>query len=193
METSSKLTALIILLVAFSSCISDPFPEEAQSIMERTDIVVSGDIQQENFAIANQGDGANDLVSFNYYGNPSEKIDFIVNLDNGNSLFIEVYDAQNLNPWEQIDLAYNIYPGQDLDDKLYYTNIIYANADGSCAYSTNFNDNIPPGIFIDVFKVIKNDGNQIQCRIRDMILYKTEDVGKTIHLNGTFIGAMNFY
>jgi hypothetical protein len=180
------------MLLAMASCSTVEDANQLADRQERTDIIITGDLQMENFFQNAEGDASEDLVAFNYYGNPSPNFDYKIQLEQGNTLIIQVYDAQHLNPWEQVNLPYNIYPGQDLDDKLFYTNIVFSDATGTCTYSTNFNNNIPPGIFLDVFKVIQNDGQQIQCRIRDMILYKTNDPSRTITINGTFVGALTF-
>jgi len=197
METSRKspLTqgSLILLCFIFAISSCSTTSEDALVLIdtERTDLVISGDLELEDFNSAS-ANSQNDLVSFNYYGNPSANFDFVVHLENGYTLTIMMHDASRMNPWQQVGQPYNIYPGQDLDDKLYYTNITLKNGDGITKYSTNEDDNIPSGYLLDVFKVIKNDGNQIQCRVRDMILYCQNNPQKTIHINGTFVGVNTF-
>jgi hypothetical protein len=196
METSRKttttLTLAIILLMILSSCKSEEDPLRlADKGLERTDITITGDLNLDDFRQIEESDPTTDLISYNFYGMNSKKFDFVVNLADGHSLTIQVYDAQRLNPWQQVGLPYNIYPGQDLEDKLYYTNVKFGNLAGETLYSTNFDSSIPHGTFIDVFKIISRDGDQIQCRIRDMILYKSGNTNRTIEINGTFMGVIN--
>ncbi len=192
-KTPPTLTSLIFLCLIFAFCSCSTTSEDALTLVdtERIDMIISGDIELEDFNAAS-ANSQNDLVSFNYYGNPSENFDFVVHLDNGYTLTIMMHDASRMNPWQQVGQPYNIYPGQDLDDKLYYTNITLKNGEGITKYSTNECDDIPPGYLLDVFKVIKNDGNQIQCRVRDMTLYCQNDPHKPIHINGTFVGVNTF-
>jgi hypothetical protein len=195
METSRKLAlylSALLLLASSCSSISDPLPAATEGPAERTDISIMGDMQLEDFRKSDEIPAGTDLVAYHYYGTDSRYFDFIIELGSGHTMTIEVYDAQRLNPWQQVNLPYNIYPGQALEDKLYYTNILFSDEYGQCTYSTNFDNNIPPGIFLDVFRIIRNDGEQIQCRVRDMILYKTNDPGRTITINGTFVGVIDF-
>jgi hypothetical protein len=145
-----------------------------------------------NFNQSIEADNSTDLVTYNYYGSPSENFDFVINLENGYELTIKIFDAANRNPWLQVGQPYNIYPGEDLEDKLQYANVELRMGDDQPAYATNLGNSIPRGIHLDVFKVIKNNGTEIQCRIRDMKLYKNIDPTQSITVNGTFVGAITF-
>jgi hypothetical protein len=139
-----------------------------------------------------QSDPSADLITYNFYGNPSEHFDFIMNLENGNKLVIKVYDAERMNPWEQVNQPYNIYPQSELEDKLSYTNVELRTSANEPIYATNLNNTAPQGTYLDVFKVVDFDGATIQCRLRDMTLYSGSNPDKTITINGTFVGAVTF-
>lgn len=196
MKTSRNflLVSAVVMAIVMSSCriITCEGPDcDDFANVERTDIAVTGDLEIESFVINDDRSGVTDLVDYTFYGFDAEQFDFIVQLNGNYQLTISMYDAQRLNPWLQVDLPYNIYPGQDLEDKLYYTNILLHDDQGNCLYSTNSDDNIPPGIFIDVFKIIQSQDGFAQCRIRDMVLYRTDNPDRTISINGTFIGKVD--
>jgi len=195
-NTNITFLLLTVLALSFASCSTVEVPESAAcpscNVMERTDLAITGEMEIQNFDQSVESDPTLDLIRYNYYGSPSESFDFVINLDNGYELTIKVYDATNHNPWEQVGQPYNIYPGEDLEDKLQYVNVELRMGDDLPAYATNLGSSVPQGIHLDVFKVIRNSGTEIQCRIRDMKLYKNIDPAQTITINGTFIGAVTF-
>lgn len=192
MKTSHYTAGLpvLVLILALVSC------QQAEEILpgeflERTDISLSGDLAMESFQ--QQGnETTGDLIRLGYYGEPSEQFDFHIALSDGYSLTIVLYDAQRLNPWQQVGIPYNIYPGEDLEDKLAYADIMLYNKEGICTHSTNKDPISPPGALLDVFRITANTGESIQARIRDMVLYRHGDPGRTVRINGTFAGSVDF-
>ncbi|MCP4122701.1 MAG: hypothetical protein GY751_13185 [Bacteroidetes bacterium] len=197
-KSNTKITFLLltVLALSFASCSTVEVPPSAAcpscKVMERTDLSFTGDMDLQNFDQSIESDKLHDLIKYNFYGSPSDHFDFVINLKNGYELTIKVYDANNNNPWEQVGQPYNIYPGQDLEDKLQYVNVELRMGDDHPAYATNLGNSVPQGIHLDVFKVIRNNGTEIQCRIRDMKLYKNIDPAQTVTINGTFIGAIPY-
>ena len=90
------------------------------------------------------------------------------------------------------DIDYGTYPSQDLEDKWKYVSAVYITGAETPSYSTNLGVNYPPGVTLDVFRITAYDGIEMQCRIRDMTLFKNVDPSKSIELDGTFTGAVTF-
>ena len=189
-----KFIFIFFIAASVASCntVDDGLDCPSCKTLERTDIAISGDMNMSNFTQSMESDDTRDLITYKYYGNPSQHIEFVIELNDGYELRLKVYDAINNNPWEQVGQPYNIYPGEDLEDKLQYVNAELRYLDDTPGFATNMGNSIPPGIFLNKFKIIENDGVQIKCKINDMILYKNVDPSKTIHVNGTFVGAITF-
>lgn len=175
-----------------ASCNTDGPVDPMKQIEERTDIVITGDLSLSEFNISHGNDKDNDLVRFNYYGETAPQIDFVIQLPSGYTLALQVIDAENGHPWMQVDHPYTVYPQEVLEDKLRYVIAEVRTGDDQPAYATNLDENIPSGISIDAFRITDNDGIRIQARIRDLKLFKNVDPDKTIVINGTFIGALDF-
>ena len=187
--------ALTLTLFAFTSCntIDEATTTCATcNIIERTDMIITGDIDHSEFNQSEQSDASTDLITYNFYGNPSEYFDFIIHLSNGNKLIIKAYDAERMNPWQQVGQPYNIYPLADQEDKLSYVNVELRTSANEPIYATNLDLSTPPAISLDVFKLLQNDGETIQARLRDMTLYSVTNPNNTISINGTFVGAVTF-
>lgn len=184
------LTLVFLTLLTLSSCSSEEEPLKIAE--ERTDISITGDMDLDVFRQSIAGENSVDLIAYNFYGMNADRIDFIIDLDGDHALIIELVDAQHGHPWMQVDLPYHIYPGQDLEDKLYYTRIKFRDSEGQISYSTNGDANIPQSAILDAFRIIRYDGGQIHCRMRDMQLHKTSFPEKVIQVNGTFVGVIDF-
>lgn len=197
METSLKKLSTALLLPLFILCFASCSEEDPVlscmtcDILERTDIEFTGDMELQEFQISEAGDQAIDLIRFGYYGNPSDRIDYIIELSNGYDLVVRITDKSNLNPWEQVGQSYNIYPLSNHEDKLMYAEVELRTTANEPLYASNTSDTDPQGIFMDVFRVVKNDGNSIQCRIRDLTLYKFNNSERRVTINGTFVGALD--
>ena len=146
MNAMKTRTILIIALVAllalgglYTMCSTESALEDCPEclVLERTDIEISGDVTADHFQASSQNDDAVDLITYNFLGDQTPQIDFLVRLANGEQLVITVVDKETLNPWEQVGKPYNIYPNGDLDDKLSYTTIEYLNKENGVAYATN--------------------------------------------------------
>ena len=189
----TALVALFAMPGVYQSCTSDPVTECRECfIEERIDIAVTGNVEEYYFESSLESDNSVDLVSYNYYGEQANKIDFKVNIGSGNVLIISIYDEENTRPWEQVGKPWNMYPSQDLDDRLSYVTIEFLNTEGGVAYSSNGENIDLPGIILGVFFITAYDGVEIQCRIRDMNLLNTSYPDQNIVVNGTFVGAVTF-
>jgi hypothetical protein len=190
----SKTQTLLAVLALFviTSCSTDPLPSPALNVTERIDMIAEGDLQLEEFRQNDELDASDDLITFNYFGNPAENIDFVLHLSNGYRLVLTVYDAERMNPWEQVGQPYNIYPVADEEDKLSFVRAELLTSANEPLFTSNQGPGVPPGIALDVFKIMKFDGNLIQARMRDMTLYNAGNAEKSIRINGTFVGAITF-
>ena len=191
---TSRNLALALSTLCFYTLISCSSNEDAIQLtpIERTDISIQGDMQLESFQQNTNGEAGTDLVSFVYYGIPSDRFDYIVQISSDLKLIIKIYDGINQNPWVQVGQPYNIYPGQDLEDKLQYAKVEIRTSSNEPRYTSNDGNVLPQGALLDVFQVVQNDGAYIQCRIRDMELFHQVHPERSITINGTFIGALDF-
>jgi hypothetical protein len=190
-------TALIILIALSTVSCEKESCEDTGScpelgIVERTDLVFTGDFTYSDFQKSTESNTTFDLVTFRLDAIPTNEITFRIHLANGNILEILVHNDHNINPWEHAGIDYGIHPDQDLEDKWKYVTARYLTGSDASAYSSNLGVNIPPGSTLNVFQVTAYDGTQIRCRIQDMVLYKNIDPSSTIEVDGTFIAAATF-
>ncbi|MCP4123858.1 MAG: hypothetical protein GY751_19085 [Bacteroidetes bacterium] len=162
------------------------------SLIERIDIVIDGALSIADHQVEEVTGVKDGPVDYNFYGNPSVMFDFIIELSSGHTLEIKMHDGETLNPWKNVDVPYNIYPSQDFEDKLQYITADLRTGSDVAAYSSNLGSEFPFGIKLDVFRIISNNGSTIQCRIRDLELFKNTDGSQRININGTFVASIAF-
>lgn len=193
----STLTMLLFagLIFIFTSCntLDDVDNIAISNVLERTDMTISGNVHYDDFNQSLQSDMSKDLITYNYFGDPSEKFDFKIHLANGNVLMIKIIDEEGINPWEQVGKPYNIYPSSELGDKLSYVQVYLFSSGDEVLYSDILNTDTPLGTSLDVFQIISSNDNGILCRMRDIKLYNgSTDADNSIIVNGTFVGALTF-
>ena len=186
-----KMAAILII----SSCNTNEGCDDLGTcpqtdLTERTDIIIRGDLSISDNQIYQVVEGEEGPVGYNFYGNPSSDFDFIIDLSDGYKLIIRMYDAESLSPWDDVDIPYNIYPHQELSDRLKYVTADLQLGNDAFAYSSSFGEAYPRNITLDVFKITSYDGQSIKSRIRDLVLYKNTDGSQLITINGTFTLVM---
>ncbi|MEZ5008532.1 MAG: hypothetical protein R2753_10335 [Chitinophagales bacterium] len=188
------ITGLTLLA---TSCSTDEIAPttDASKVMERIDIKIVGEDTEYFYNESLQAEASNDLVAYNFYGNQSEKIDFIVKIDEFRTLVVKVSNKLNPNPWEVID-TYGTFTPQDQDDKYKHATIELIDNQNSenSKYVSNVGENIPQGGFLDVFRIEKYSvaNKETLCRLKNIVLYQLEDPNNTIIIDGTFRGALTF-
>ena len=160
--------------------------------LERTDIQITGDLEIWDNQIIEDGQSVPGPVNFNFYGDPSDKFDFQIDLEQGYSLIIRMVNKIIPNPWEQVDVSYTAYPGQDLSLNLRYVTAELRFGNDAPAYSTNLSGNINPGVSQNAFWITSYDGNQIRARIKELTLIHNIQNSREIEINGTFVAVADF-
>jgi len=189
-------TIILVLVLALSSCKEETCEDlgtcPEKSVLERTDLTISGDITKNDFQQVPENVPSPDLITYGFYESPAARFDIVIHMETGELLNIRMYNDYDLDPWNKVDVDYAIYPTQDLEDKWKYVTANYLIGNESPSYSSNIGNQIPAGISIDVFRITYYDGIEIRGRIREMTLYKNTNPSKSIEINGTFVGAVTF-
>ncbi|MCP4122702.1 MAG: hypothetical protein GY751_13190 [Bacteroidetes bacterium] len=195
-KTSPLFLGIAVVLLILASCNEDGPAEKAScavcNISEQTNIQISGDLTIVDFTESLQNDASNDLISYDFYGDPSTNFNFIIQLQSGWKLTIELFDDNSGNPWIQVGQGFNAYPGKDLKVYDRYTRISLTKGSESLGYSTNPGSGIAPTTLFGVFKVTMLTENEIQGRLRDLVLYKVGSPAATLNIDGTFVGAVTY-
>ncbi len=194
---------LILLTITLSSCteenceISGTCPEgNALGVIERIDIKTVDSETHFYFQESIEENITTDLISFNYYGTPSNKIDFKIKLANDIILIVKLHNRKKTNPWEYDNESYGFFATQDLDNKYQYVTVEMINQENfeSPIYSSSIGIQSHLGGHLDVFRIENVDiqNKEIHCRINKMFLYKIGNPSKTMEINGTFRAALTF-
>jgi len=195
-KTRSLLLGITAVLLILASCNDDGPVEQVScavcNVSEQTNIQISGDLTIVDFTESLQNDASNDLISYDFYGDPSTNFNFIIQLQSGWKLTIELFDDNGGNPWTQVGQGFNAYPGKDLNEFDRYAQISLTKGSESLGYSTNPGSGIAPATHFGVFKVTMLTENEIQGRLRDLMLYKVGSPSATLNINGTFVGAVTY-
>lgn len=199
MKNLKNLTLTIItgLTLLASSCSTDQIipTTDVSKVMERIDIKIVGNVKEYFYTESMEGEISNDLVAFNFYAQQSDKIDFIIKIDEHKTLTVKVNNKLNPNPWEVID-TYGTFAPQDQDDKYKYVTIELKEQKSSetKTYVSNIGENIPQGGFLDVFRIEKYSVANMEtlCRLKNIVLYQIENPNNHITIDGTFRGALTF-
>lgn len=194
----SRLYAAVFLLalISITSCKEEDCTDNGtcpqQSVTEKVDYNISGEFNYSDDLESLESDKSLDLVTYKTYDEEVGIITFNLNLANGHMLKLHIFSATSLTPWEQVDVPYNIYPTQDLEDKTEFLIAEYYVGTEIPAYVSNLGVNYPPGAILEAFKITYFDGLEIHCRMQELQLFKILDLTKTIEINGTFVGAVTF-
>jgi hypothetical protein len=185
------LTAAVI--AAMASCTTEEAVITApEKVIERIDMVLEGSDTEFIFLQSPEDEIAQDLIQYNFYGNPSHQIDFKVNLDEARTLIFRVVNEADWNPWET-ESSYSVYASQDLEDKQKYVTVELTHGGEVPAYQSNIGGEFPQGTYLNVFRIERYDpsNNEILCRIIDLELVPTAgDHSDILTVNGTFRGAL---
>ncbi|MEZ5023832.1 MAG: hypothetical protein R2728_11340 [Chitinophagales bacterium] len=144
--TNLTLTLITGLTLLATSCSTDEITpiSDASKVMERIDIKIVGDDTKYFYNESIQAETSNDLVAFNFYGEQSEKIDFIVKIGDYKTLTVKLSNKLNPKPWEIAD-TYGTFAPQDQDDKFKYVVIELMDNENSenSKYVSNVGENLP--------------------------------------------------
>ena len=199
MKNLKNLTLALItgLTLLATSCSTDEIipTTDASKVMERIDIKIVGNDIEYFYNESIQAETSNDLVAFNFYGEQSEKIDFIIKIGDHKTLTVKLSNKLNPKPWEIVD-TYGTFAPQDQDDKFKYVVIELMDNENSenSKYVSNVGENLPQGGFLDVFRIEKYsiDNMETLCRLKNIVLYNIDNPSNKITIDGTFRGALSF-
>ncbi|MEZ5004644.1 MAG: hypothetical protein R2730_16565 [Chitinophagales bacterium] len=199
MKNLKNLTLAFItgLTLFASSCTSDDTVavKKATDVMERIDMKIVGSETTYVYTESIQSETSNDLVDYNFYGNGSGKIDFVVRIDEHKTLTIKLINRLNMNPWEITD-TYGSFAPQDQDDKFKYAVIELIDNENTenSKFVSNAGENIPQGGFLDVFRIEKYSLKDMEtlCRLNNIVLYQLDNPANSITIDGTFRGALTY-
>ena len=202
---NGKTTLLPILalgiIMSFNSC--EKSCEESGTcpefkVIERTDIIITNEndnTHDVDFRSSVEEDYSIDLISYIFNPANPNQLEFIIHFASDNDLSIKVTHENIDNVWEGVDIDYAMYPTQELNDKWKYVMAEFApKTSDSAAFATNLGEGIPSGPILDVFRITSynSETQEIQCRIRELTLFKNTEPSKEIYVNGTFTGAVTF-
>lgn len=161
--------------------------------VERTDLRLSGEVDVWENQIQEEAEGIKGPVDLVYYGNPSDRFDFIIHLECGYTLSIRMMNRAQMNPWQHVGMGYSAYPGQDLNEKVRYVTaeLRFGNEDIPL-YSTNQAGIFTAGTIQGAFRITSCDEHQIKGRIRELVLYNAIHQNQRIQIDGTFIARVDF-
>lgn len=199
MKNLKNLTLTLIagITLLASSCTTDETAPmiNVSKVMERVDIKIVGSTTEYFYNESLQEESANDLIDYKFYGNGSNKIDFIIKIDADRTITIKINNKLYPNPWE-INDSYGTFAPQDQDDKFKYVTIELTDSKNSetKTFVSNVGENIPQGGFLDVFRIEKFSTSDLEtlCRINNLVLYQVENPTNSIVIDGTFRGALTF-
>ena len=182
---------LLLSLIAFSiSTIQCTTDTVEVVIMERTDLIIEGDLNMQAF-IQNPQDEGFDLIELSAYGVPASRLDILMDLGSGYTLILRVYNDMAQSIEKLVNHSYSIYPPEDIEDKLQYLTAELHYGSEAYSYVSNLGANLPPGINVDALKVSMSDDILINGQLRDVVLYKNTDPDKSITVSGTFIVVLD--
>ena len=198
MKHLTKHLAFIITLgLVISSCsVNEVSIKDPLQVVERIDIKITNDVDEYYYLDNIQGSDKQDLVRYNFYGTPSDRIDYIVQLDEYKTLIIRLHNRMNMNPWQYAGESYGTFAPQDLDDKFKYVTIELKSGvhSESSSFLSNVGENLPQGGILDVFRIEKYDTENMEmlCRLNHVVLYEKSDPNNSIQIDGTFRGSLTF-
>ncbi len=197
MKTIFKQIALLALAIGlFTYCSTDILEEAnlADSVTERIDIKITGDQDHFFYTQSIESDASIDLVSYDYYGNPSDVFGFEIRLEANRVLKVTIHNDGVTNPWEEVGMAYAVSTNQNQINKERYAIFEMIDSNGeSQSFSSANNDNTSSSI-INAFVIQEFNYNskEILCRINNVNLFGIENSNGEIIVNGTFRGAVTF-
>ena len=116
MKNLKNLTLTLItgITLLASSCTTDETAPmiNVSKVMERVDIKIVGSTTEYFYNESLQEESANDLIDYKFYGNGSNKIDFIIKIDDDRTITIKINNKLYPNPWE-INDSYGTFATQD--------------------------------------------------------------------------------
>ena len=104
---------LLIMIIAVSCSTNESCADLGScpnTYLERTDIQISGQLDIWDNQIIENGNIATGPVGFNYYGNPSDRFDFVIDLESGYTLIIRMNNRIAPNPQDDVAVSYSAYP-----------------------------------------------------------------------------------
>lgn len=195
---SNVLTLIGIILLTLNSCSNDCVDCAAinpQKVAERVDVKLQGDEVEYFYNQSLQEDVSSDLVRYNFYGNSSSDIDYIIQLGENKILTVKLHNSAISNPWAYKD-SYGTFPAQELGNKFKYVTIELEDmtSSESITYVSNIGEEVPRGGLLDVFRIENYDINKsdMLCRINRMKLYQRGFTENSITIDGTFRGSLTF-
>ncbi|MEZ5008529.1 MAG: hypothetical protein R2728_11330 [Chitinophagales bacterium] len=195
-QLHTHLAIILTVGIMFTACsVNEVSITDPQKVVERIDIKITNALEEYYYLDNIQENTNQDLVRYNFYGTPSDKIDYIIQLDNDKTLIIKLHNRINMNPWQYAE-SYGTFALQDLDDKFKYVTIEMNNgaSSESSSFTSSIDENIPQGGFLDVFRIEKYDTEKMEmlCRINNAVLYQKSNPENSISINGTFRGSLTF-
>ncbi len=193
-----SVTAIIIASIALlpKCSVEDESFVNTQQVMERIDMKIVGAETEYFYLSSLQGNTAEDLVDYNFYGQESSKIDFKVNLEQGKTLVVKLFNHEVAQPWEYDGESYGSFAPQDLNSKYKYVTFeLLSGKNGEVAsYVSNIAENFPQGGFLDVFRIEEYNLSKMEmlCRVNNITLYQINNPDNTITIDGTFRGSLTF-
>jgi hypothetical protein len=143
-----------------------------------------------------EADKTEDLVTYNFYGEQSRKIDFNININENETITIKLVNNELPNPWSYKNTSYSIFPQSELVNKSKYITVqMDANNEGGSLYTSNFGNDFPRDVALNVFTIVEYDkaANEMLCRIQNLeLVHESGDESKTVRIDGTFRGSLTF-
>ena len=195
-----KLRKIIIPLIiapmlVFTNACSEveESPIGISDVTERIDIVLEGNDTEFIYEQSLESESDQDLIEYNFYGIPSNQIDFKVNLDAGRTLVFTVINQTVDNPWA-VETSYSLFPSSEIEDKQFFVNAALETGGEVPAFLSDHGEEFPSGTYVNVFQVVEYDpiDQEILCRVIDFPLKSTSGDQEIVTINGTFRGAVNF-
>ncbi len=181
-------------MILFASCSTiDQDLASIESVSERIDISIDGDMHELVYLQSDQNDNAVDLIDFNVHESSTTRMDIRVNIDAERTIVFRLTCKSQTTPWE-LASSYNIYTTQDLNDKDKYVtvDIVDQNPEGP-TFSSNLGSTFPRETCLNVFNVVDYDPvtKEMFCRIIDLPLINNNGQDM-LSISGTFYGAVTF-
>lgn len=99
-KVTGVYSVVIVMILGLASCTTEDAVLTASSdVSERIDMVMEGSTVEQFFNQSDESDASQDLVRYNYYGNPSNKFDIKLQLDADRTLVFKLVNDAAVNPW----------------------------------------------------------------------------------------------
>ena len=188
------LSICLVAAVAFACSNNIEAVKLAEDVIERVDIKITGSTEMYIYNQSAEGSTEINLVDYNYTGENSHHFDFVIQLESGYEMKVNLYDQNHTNLFERVGIPYDLFVTQDLDDKTKYVVMhIESSISAEVAeYTSNVEGN--HGTSINAFSILAYDpiNMEILCRVDNVELYNPFNIQELVTVNGTFKGFISY-